>query len=233
MTKSQFNKDTYDHFEENPLYDSAPKNFEESGEENTLGVIPRSVYRKALDEDTVILGGKALGEVIVRRIHGESLLMWIKALESNEWYEQGFSHTPVEPIVTKNNSYRIYSDKQSSYAQVPPGEIQAKHVYRVYTRVLGPTLEQLYSEGPKQKTPPPQVTSQVNAIEEVVYNKLDGKYTREEWHATHFDLHNICVHANTQDESDSPLRLYLIDWDLAFQSRSWLSKIRHWLLPFG
>lgn len=139
--------------------------------------------------ETVLLGGKLVGQVIIRIISEPAFLAWKKAFEAKEvWQKAGFDYVPVEPILMKGNELRAYKTKDGRY--------------RVYTKVLGPSLNE-YLQNISEPEIKFRLNNNVNRIITVLTLDLDI-------HHGHTHLKNFCV-----EIVDGKPRLYIIDFDQA------------------
>ncbi len=97
---------------------------------DSSGKIIRHQFRKTVKTvgtGTILLGGILAGKAIVRVVDKKTFLVWKTALESKDvWKDLGFEYTPIEPILIKNGKLRAYKTTTG--------------MYRVYTKVLGPSL---------------------------------------------------------------------------------------------
>ncbi|MEK6955667.1 MAG: hypothetical protein AABW52_03330 [Nanoarchaeota archaeon] len=148
----------------------------------------RNIVRKDFNKtgsETILLGGKLAGKVIIRVVSERALLTWKKALESEIWKKEGFDYIPIEPILTKNGKLRAY---KTVYGE-----------YRVYTKVLGPNLVSFLTNPENRK------------YSKELYI-LRGKIIRalEEIEISHGHDHefNFCI-----SKEDDEIKLYMIDFD--------------------
>ena len=148
----------------------------------------RDIVRRDFNKtgsETILLGGKLAGKVIIRVVSEKTFFAWKKALESDIWKKEGFDYIPIEPILTKNEKLRAY---KTEYGE-----------YRVYTKVLGPNLVSFLTNPENQK------------YSRELYI-LAGKIKRalEEIGIKHGHSHefNFCI-----SNEDNKIRLYMIDFD--------------------
>lgn len=136
----------------------------------------------------ILLGGNLVGKVIVRVITVPAFLAWKQAFEAKDaWARAGFDYIPIEPILSKGTELRAYKIKNIDY-------------YRVYTKVLGPSLLKFTEKNDKE------LKRQLYAIKDKIINVLEALGV------SHGHLHeeNFCV-----EFKDNKIRLYAIDFDRA------------------
>ncbi|GEM_PF-6164068 len=137
----------------------------------------------------VLLGGKFVGEVIVRIVPEPAFLAWKKAFEAKDiWQSVGFDYVPIEPILIKGKELRAYKTKDGTY--------------RVYTKVLGPSLEEFLKSNAQDS-----LKSKLKNDEEVIRKVLAVNLAIAHGHD---HRSNFCV-----EFSAGKPRLYLIDFDQA------------------
>lgn len=173
-------------------------------QEQTFLTSKAMIVRKELKKtgsETILLGGKLVGKVIIRIISEPAFLLWKKALEAKEvWQKAGFDYIPIEPIFTKKEELRAYKTKKGNY-------------YRVYTKVLGMNLaEFIYQrDSLHNKKLIPQLNESLIEQLNVLCDRIETVLT-EELKIIHGHLHyqNFCV-----EIQDDKIRLYVIDFDEA------------------
>lgn len=178
---------------EHRLYKSLDKNFFESGKEKSLGCIPRREFSKTGSE-TILLGGKAVGKVIVRIVTERAFLVWKEAFEAEGfWRSKGFDYIPIEPILKKENGdLMVYKRKDGKY--------------RVFTKVLGVNLLMLRNVYHGDDDAYGYTMVGIKRTEEAIKEGI------RELGILHGHLHpqNFCV-----EDYNGKLRLYIIDFDQA------------------
>ena len=151
--------------------------------------IVRRQFEKTGSE-TILLGGKLVGKAIIRIIAEPAFLAWKKAFEARKvWAEEGFDYIPIEPILTKNKDLRAYKTKKGN-------------TYRVYTKVLGMTLNNFLDFTSDDK-----LKQQLESLRNRIMHILDAKLQ-----ILHGHLHNSNFCVEIQDDK---IRLYAIDFDQA------------------
>jgi len=160
---------------------------------SSKATIVRRKFEKTGSE-TVLLGGKFVGKVIIRKIREPAFLAWKRAFEAKDvWEKEGFDYVPVEPIITKREKLRSYKIKNKKIKQ---------GYYIVSTKVLGMSLFNFIENTYDQEL----ITELINLKERII-NVLTHKLG-----IIHGHLHekNFCV-----EVQDDKIRLYAIDFDQA------------------
>ncbi|MEK6857845.1 MAG: hypothetical protein AABX39_04630, partial [Nanoarchaeota archaeon] len=159
----------------------------------------KSLVRREFEKSgsrTVLLGGKLVGKVIIRIIDEESFLAWKKAFEAEEvWKNLGFDYVPVEPILSKNGKFRVFKTKDETYGVK----------YRVYTKVLGPSLKDFRAV--------PENHKYANYLNELRWKIINGLKSLGISHG-HYHEDNFCLEYFNND-----LRMYVIDFDSSSSTR--------------
>lgn len=136
----------------------------------------------------IVLGGAQVGKTAIRIMSEEAFVSWKKAFEmEEEWRKAGYDYIPVEPILKKRGKYMAYKQEDGKY--------------RVYTKVLGPTLFS-FIEDPANAA----YATKLNLQQDQIGRILSHNGIR------HGHLHNLnfCVSI----EEGAP-RIYAIDFDQA------------------
>ncbi len=108
------------------------------------------------------------------------------------WKRLGFDYVPVEPILSKNGKLRI--SKTTQWKK-----------YRVYAKVLGPSLKEFLNSPGNNK-----YAEYLNGLR---WKIIKGLKILGISHG-HYHEDNFCVDYNNQ-----VLRIYIIDFDLASATR--------------
>jgi hypothetical protein len=173
------------------------------------------LYKNHLDEQNGIrgefiksggiintLGGKFLGNIIVRQLYRINFNVWRKAYENAEvWEKNGFDYVPIEPIY----SFRISKEYKLSV--------------EVRTGVLGMTVAEYKTLAIGRHES--YLEKQMTRIYNILKKRLGIQF--DKYGTGHFREANFCLRWERLDNSDKnspinwrkPPRIYLIDWDHA------------------